>query len=147
MKMQDTIRLPLRAVRQGLFWFAMGAILYPSIEICYRGYTHYAMAIAGGLCAVLLFAYNRLYTQHPRLLRAVCGAGLICLVEFIFGVICNLFLGWAIWDYSALRFHIMGQISLRYFLIWCVFSFLLTLLFDRMAADEQAQQKNFQTSA
>lgn len=119
-------------MRHTLFWFVCGAVLYPCIEVLYRGYSHYSMALAGGLCAVLLYYLNGLYPALPRALRALLGAALICLVEFVCGVVFNIFLGQAVWDYSSLPFNLLGQVCLRFFAIWCVFAFFLALLFERV---------------
>lgn len=126
-----------------VFWFFCGAILYPSVEILWRGYSHYSMALAGGLCAVLLFYLNGLWGNLARPVRALLGAGVICLVEFLFGVVFNLFLLQAVWDYSALPFNLLGQISLRYFLVWCGFSYVLTWVFDRVWGADDIRRKIF----
>ena len=113
-------------------WFLCGAVIYPVIELLWRGHSHWSLALAGGACTVLLLFLNGLFPALARPVRALIGGGLICTVEFLFGAVFNLLLGLAIWDYSGLSFHIMGQVSLRYFLLWCGFSYLLTFLFDRV---------------
>lgn len=116
--------------KRAAVWFFAGAGAYPVIEVIWRGHSHWSMALAGGACTVLLLYFNRLFYGAPRLLRALACGFLICLVEFIFGIIFNIFFGLAVWDYSALPYHLMGQVCLRYFLLWCGLSFLLTFLFD-----------------
>ena len=126
-----------------LFWFACGAALYPALELLWRGYTHWSMALAGGVCAVLLCYLNGLFFYLARPVRALLGGGLVCLVEFICGVVFNIFLGLAVWDYSHLAYHLLGQISLRYFLLWSGLAYLLTFLFDRVWARESIRKKIF----
>lgn len=111
-------------------WFLVGAGAYPVIEVLWRGHSHWSMALAGGLCAVLLFCFNWLFDRVARPIRALLGGFLICLVEFIFGIIFNIFFNLAVWDYSAMPCQLMGQVCLHYFLLWCVLSFFLTFLFD-----------------
>ena len=65
------------------------------------------------------------------------------LVEFLFGVVFNLFLGMAVWDYSHLTYHLLGQVSLRYFFLWSGLSFGLTYLFDRVWAGDSIREKIF----
>ena len=132
-----------RTVGRVIFWFSCGAILYPSLEVLWRGHSHYSMALCGGLCAVLLLYLNGLWPVLARPVRALLGACLICLVEFLFGVVFNLFFSMAVWDYSALRYNLMGQICLRYFLLWLGFSWLLTWLFDRVWGEESIGAKIF----
>ena len=50
----------------------------------------------------------------------------IVTLELMVGSAANLWLGWAIWDYTDLRFHYLGQISLGFALIWY---FLCSLFF------------------
>lgn len=115
-----------------LLFFLCGTALYPSLEILYRGYTHPAMALAGGVSALLLYGLHHLYAALPLLVRAVIGGGIVTVVEFIFGVIFNLFWGLAIWDYSELPLQLMGQICFSYFLLWCVLSLAVGLAVHRL---------------
>ncbi|MBQ8351143.1 MAG: hypothetical protein IJY20_03755 [Clostridia bacterium] len=130
-------------MKKMVFWFLCGAVIYPSVEVLWRGHSHWSMALAGGVCAVLLLYLNGLWGDLARPLRALLGAGLICMVEFLFGVVFNLFLRMAVWDYSALPYNLLGQISLRYFLLWCGLSYLLTWVFDRVWDGEDIREKIF----
>ena len=132
-------------VRMG-FWFLCGAILYPAVEVIWRGYTHWSMSLAGGACALLLLYLNGLFSGLARPFRALLGGIVICLVEFLFGVVFNLFLGMAVWDYSDLTYHLLGQVSLRYFFLWSGLSFGLTYLFDRVWAGDSIREKIFRAA-
>lgn len=50
--------------------------------------------------------------------QSFISAVIITIFEFITGCIVNLWLGWAVWDYSDLPFNLLGQICLYYFLLW-----------------------------
>ncbi len=98
--------------------FCFGAINYMAIEILWRGYTHWTMAIAGGICAVILYVINRKLKGVKILYKCMCGAVFITLAELITGIIINKILRWNVWDYSEKAFNLWGQICPMYFLLW-----------------------------
>ena len=118
---------------------ALGAVLYPSLEVLWRGYSHGSMALAGGAACLLLYYLNVLFAEWPRTARAAAGAGIILLIEFTVGVICNLFLGLGVWDYSGQRFNVLGQICPAFALLWFGLSYLFALLVERVEHEEQEQ--------
>ncbi len=129
----------------GVFFLVCGGILYPSLEILYRGHTHPSMALAGALCGVLLYYGNTLFPHRSFLFRTLLGAFAILLVEFIIGVVCNLFLGLSVWDYSGEPYHLLGQICLRYALFWVLLSGVLALVISRLMHEirERKATENF----
>ena len=52
--------------------------------------------------------------------KAVLCAGGVTAVEFIFGLIFNVWLQRDVWDYSNKSFNVMGQICPVYSLLWGV---------------------------
>ena len=56
--------------------------------------------------------------DRPLWQRALLGAGLITGVEFLSGCVLNLWLRWAVWDYSRLPGNLLGQICLPFTLLW-----------------------------
>ena len=111
--------------------FLLGALGYPFLEILWRGYTHPTMALAGGICAVLLFRVNRDLSRGSLPLRLLVSGGIITLTELLFGAIFNLWLGMDVWDYSDLPLAFLGQICLPYALLWCLLSLPFCLFFSR----------------
>lgn len=101
-----------------LIIFLFGGIGYCTLEIIWRGYTHWTMFILGGLCLyTLLFTFSRL--QHfPIIIKAIIGGGIITVAEFITGCIVNLSLGWMVWDYSSAPYNLLGQVCLPYTILW-----------------------------
>jgi uncharacterized membrane protein len=93
-----------------------GGAGYGMLEVLWRGYTHISMFIAGGLCFWLLIRIAKLnyHIISNILLGGLCVTG----VEFVFGCVVNLWLRMGVWDYSAERFHFMGQVCVRYTLLW-----------------------------
>ncbi len=110
-----------------------GAILYPLIEILWRGSTHITMALAGAVCAALIWILSDRLGRGALALRILVSAALITLVELLFGVVCNLLLGLSVWDYSAMPMNFLGQICLPYFLIWIFLSTPVCLLFTHIS--------------
>lgn len=101
--------------------FVTGSILYPLLELLWRGYTHSSMALAGGVCLVLI---DRICGEklQKKSLAAKCAAGslIITFVEFCTGILVNRILHLRVWDYSNMPLNILGQICLPFSLIWFV---------------------------
>ena len=110
--------------------FIFGAINYIAIELLWRGYTHWTMAIAGGLCAMLIYIFNSQFNYLSLLYKSFIGAIIITSVELVTGLIVNIVLKWQVWDYSERYFNFMGQICLRYFIYWFLLCIPMIKLFD-----------------
>ena len=110
-----------RTVRKNSLLFLAGSGLYPLLEVLWRGYSHASMALAGGVCLLLINAVC-CEKMKKRSLPARCAIGslIITVVEFLFGLLVNRVLHLHVWDYSALPLNIMGQICLPFSLIWFV---------------------------
>lgn len=98
--------------------FILGAVGYAAIEIIWRGHTHWSMMIAGGLCFILFSLAAEALRGRSILLKAVTCAVGVTAIEFIFGVVFNIWLGMGVWDYSHVPFNIMGQICPMFSLLW-----------------------------
>lgn len=97
--------------------FGVGAMSYTLIEILWRGYTHWSMTLTGGFCLSMLYLIN-VSMDVPFAVKCILGAITITAVEFVVGCIVNLTFHREVWDYSSLRFNLMGQICLRFSLMW-----------------------------
>lgn len=97
--------------------FFMGGMVYGLIEISFRGYTHWTMIIVGGFCFFCMYA---IHTRSGLGLLAQClvCTAIIIAVEFIAGIIINIRLKWNIWDYSKMKFNILGQVCPLYAALW-----------------------------
>lgn len=98
--------------------FSIGAVGYGLLEILWRGYTHWSMLMAGGICFSFFAKLSEKLKNTGILLKAAVGSAFITSVEFIFGVIFNIILKKDVWDYSRLPFNIGGQICLLYSFLW-----------------------------
>ena len=106
----------LRYAGQELILGLTGGLGYYCIELAWRGWSHPSMVAVGGLC---FWGMGRL-PDRPLWQQALLGAGLITGVEFLSGCVLNLWLRWAVWDYSRLPGNLQGQICLPYSLMWCL---------------------------
>lgn len=102
-----------------LSWmFLMGCFVYSLIEIVFRGYTHWTMALTGGVVGAVLYVLHAASPPKTLFLQCLSGALLITAIEFIVGVWDNLVMGWNVWDYSAMPFNLYGQICLPFTMLW-----------------------------
>ncbi len=110
--------MPRRWIKKYSLLFTIGAVGYAAIEVIWRGRTHWSMMLAGGLCFVIFSLVAGWLRGRSILIKAaVCAIG-VTAVEFIFGVIFNLWLGLGVWDYSSMPMNILGQICLPFTLLW-----------------------------
>ncbi|MDD5952350.1 MAG: hypothetical protein PUC32_01660 [Oscillospiraceae bacterium] len=100
-----------------LLLFCTGGVLYPLLEIAWRGWTHRAMGLAGGICLCLI---DRTCDNARRPLWKQCALCAICItaVEFGFGVALNLIGHRKVWDYSHVPGNLLGQICLPFTILW-----------------------------
>ncbi len=103
--------------------WACGGGLYCLIEVLWRGYTHPAMFLVGGICFLILGGINEWFCWDMSLAaQAIIGAVAVTLVELAAGSVLNLWLGLGIWDYSDMPFNLLGQICLAYAGWWVLLS-------------------------
>ncbi|MEZ3420453.1 MAG: putative ABC transporter permease [Eubacterium sp.] len=109
-----------------LFIFLLGGQGYCTLEMLWRGRTHYSMFFAGGIILMLLFYIASQMKRAPLIKKCLIGAGLITAVEFIFGIIFNTVFNMHVWNYQNVPFNLLGQICLPYTVLWfllCLFLF------------------------
>lgn len=104
-----------------LYVFLIGGILYGSIELAFRGRTHWTMLITGGLCLCAIF-FIETHLHAPLLLKALLGCGIITLAELSVGLVVNRALHMGVWDYSEMTLNFMGQICPLFSGIWFLLS-------------------------
>ena len=89
------------------------------------------MGLVGGLCFVLVGLINEFMSWDiPLWLQGIIGASIITVLEFISGLILNVWLGLGIWDYSQMSFNLLGQICLPFSLAWFLLSIAAVILDD-----------------
>ena len=109
----------------------MGAGTYYWIEIAWDGTSHWTMAVLGGVCFIAIGLINEFLSwDTPLWLQSIIGATIVTVLEFISGLILNLWLDLGIWDYSRMPFNLMGQICLTFSIVWIGLSVLAIILDD-----------------
>lgn len=98
--------------------FATGGVAYYSLEILWRGYSHYSMALLGGLCFLVLYLLGRAFPSIPLLLYCIIGGIIISAAELGTGELLNNKLGMDIWDYSNIPLNFRGQVCLLFSFFW-----------------------------
>lgn len=111
--------------------FLMGGMIYFAIEVAYKGDSHYSMFITGGAAFLLIGGINCYFDRNmPLVQQMLFSAVIITLLEFISGVIVNIWLHLNVWDYSGIPLNFMGQICPRFFAIWFFISLIGIFLDD-----------------
>lgn len=102
-----------------LLIFIMGA-LYMVLEGFWRGWTNISMLFVGGICGFLIGRLNEKPAFYNQQIwkQSLIGTIIVLFIEFISGLILNVYLHLGIWDYSGLWGNLMGQICIVYAVLW-----------------------------
>ena len=119
--------------------FCLGGGAYVGLELLWRGWSHISMFFAGGLCFVLIGHLGEVEPRLPLPLRAVVGAAIVTAVELAFGMAVNR--NYTVWDYRSLPLNFMGQICLRFSLLWVGLSAVAMAVFSRLERQLSRQEK------
>ena len=113
--------------------FLFGGAAYMMLELLWRRRTHWSMGILGGLAFLLLFLVFSRIGAGQLILKGAIGAVLITALEFLTGAVVNIKYKWNVWDYSALRFNLYGQVCLIYSGLWFFLSIGIALIVQAAA--------------
>ena len=119
----------LQGLRYFVF-FVFGGMVYVSLELMWRGFSHYSMFLAGGLCFLLLGKLQMLRPQLYLPLRLLLGAVVITSVELLMGLLFNR--NYQIWDYRRQFMNFHGQICLKFFCLWIPISLAAMWVYEKM---------------
>lgn len=106
--------------------FLLGGVGYVSLEMLWRGWSHFSMFLAGGSCFLLLGRLDKVKSV-PLWFRGILGSAVITAVELATGLIFNR--GYQVWDYRHAPMNFLGQICLPFTLLWIPISIGAMLLF------------------
>ncbi len=121
----------INKVYKYLSLFLLGGFAYYFLEILYRGYSHISMIICGGICFILTGLINQAFGFNVAIVsQMVIGSCIITAMEFITGVVVNIWLKLDVWDYSEVPYNLLGQICLPYSIIWLGLSLVCILVDD-----------------
>ena len=119
-----------------LLW-TWGATVYFFLEVGYKTLTGHPeriswtmLALAILLCIPVERCGAELPWECPLWLQSLCCAGLVTAVEFVAGLVLNVWLGLGVWDYSHLPLHLMGQICPQFTALWWGLCLLFIPVFD-----------------
>lgn len=109
----------------------IGGFLYYGIEILWRGYSHWTMFLLGGICFIYAGIQNENISWNIPLWKQILNVDIFVLtLEFITGCIVNIWLKLNIWDYSNLKYNILGQSSLLFAFLFLPLCFIAIILDD-----------------
>ncbi len=97
-----------------LFYF--GGTCYLTLELLWRGFSHWSMFLLGGCCFVILGQMGRVQPVLPLPLRALIAGTVITALELGCGLLVNR--RYQVWDYRHLPLNYHGQICLYFSLLW-----------------------------
>lgn len=116
----------------GIYFLVLlfGALVYPIIEITTRGYTHWSMMLTGGAAFLSFYIINNHTGKMSKFIKAFFGMFSVTALELTVGLIVNKFFHMNVWDYSGMKFNLLGQISLAFSACWYVVSFISFCILD-----------------
>ena len=108
----------LRRLRDYSAVWLVGSAGYSLLEILWRGFTHWTMAVTGGLCFFLLYRLNLRRPREGVLRKCLRGTFAVTAVEFLVGCVVNRLLKWQVWDYSGRFGNLLVQVCPLYTGLW-----------------------------
>lgn len=137
----------LRFILKYFFLFYIGGLTYCGIEMLYRGRTHWSMFLCAGIIFIYASVQNEVFEWDYPFWKQLLKVWIFALIaEFITGCIVNLWLGWNVWDYSNLRFNLLGQTSLTFALLFlpiCAFAIIFDDYIRYLFFDEEPPRYKF----
>lgn len=104
---------------------------YITIEVCYKGSSHWIMGLCGGLVFILLDKINdKISWDIDILAQGMMGSALITFLEFIIGEMSLRGLIQPMWNYTNLPLNYKGIICLPFSLVWIVLSIMAIVVAD-----------------
>ena len=101
--------------------YVFGGLAYGTLEVLWRGYTHWTMLLAGGFCCCVVHWLSTTL-REPLWKKRIMSAAVATCIEFVVGCVVNLRLGWNVWHYSGLPLNLYGQICPLFSLFWLLLS-------------------------
>lgn len=97
--------------------FMMGGIGYGCLEVAYRKKTHWSMLLAGGLSFCAINKISEIPNKKSWE-KWLLGSAAVTTVEFVAGLIFNVWLHLNVWDYSKRALNYKGQICPLFSCLW-----------------------------
>lgn len=108
-----------KRISETCFLGTLGGTIYYTIEMIFRGFSHWSMFLIGGL-SMIFFGQQGMWTEwKDPLWKQVFRCTLfVTACEFITGIIVNKWLKWDVWDYSDQPMNLFGQICVPFIIIF-----------------------------
>ena len=120
----------MKKLSEYLFFISLGGCIYYTLEVVFRGFSHWSMFLLGGICLLFFLFFCRAVNWEDALWRQLIRCIVfVTSMEFITGIIVNKWLGLGVWDYTNQPFHLFGQICLPFVVLFsglCVIGILLS---------------------
>lgn len=121
----------MKALLKYVFLLCVGGIVYCMLEHIFRGRSHWSMFIVGGIAFILCGLLNEFFPwELPLATQMLVCCITITWIEFLSGIVLNVYLGLNVWDYSDLPFNILGQICPQFTALWFLLGGVAIILDD-----------------
>lgn len=110
----------------------IAGLIYMMIELAWRGRTHWTMMVLAAVIFVCAGVLDELDKPLKTWQQVVIGTAIATALEFVAGVVLNLWLGLDIWDYSNKPGNVLGQICPQYTMAWALLVFVSVKLENAM---------------
>lgn len=117
--------------KKGLL-FTVGGGVYTSLELLWRGRSHWTMFVLGGGCFLAIGELGKRCGDLPGPVRAALGSAICTVGELLTGLIFNR--DYSIWDYRGFLGNFRGQICLPFTLLWALLTPIAEGLYSRLEA-------------
>lgn len=121
-----------RELEKATLILGVGGFGYNLVELLWRGHSHWTMTVAGGVCFGLMYGIHKTIPSASLLQKSILSAASVTAVEFLCGCVINLGLHMNVWDYSARRGNLFGQICVLYTFLWFLLSLPCLLLCEKI---------------
>lgn len=114
----------MRRLNEDIAVCLCGGLIYFYFEILFRGYSHYSMILCGGLCVYFVGYFGSIILDSVKskikamLLIMLFGSIIITSLEFVTGIIVNVIFDERVWDYSLMKYNVMGQVCIGFSILW-----------------------------
>ena len=109
----------MKRISEYMLLWTLGGCIYYSIEMVFRGFSHWSMFVLGGFC-MLFFALQGIWTgwREPLWRQVLWCTVFVTAGEFITGIIVNKIMKWQVWDYSDQPLQLFGQICVPFAILF-----------------------------
>lgn len=123
-------RFSTKKLSESFVLWTIGGTIYYTIEVIFRGFSHWSMFVLGGICMVF-FGKQGLWTEweDPIWKQVLRCTLFITAGEFITGIFVNKLMKWDVWDYSDQPMNLFGQICMPFVILFsglCVIGLFLS---------------------